>query len=100
MEAAMTKISAVIAAALVAGLALDGGVALAQGKSTDQPAASGPSGAPAKIEGRVTKIDRNSGMVTLQGSDGQTHEFRGNDETMKDLKIGDRLELTLRQPTR
>ncbi|MGH7312829.1 MAG: hypothetical protein ACREJV_06635 [Candidatus Rokuibacteriota bacterium] len=94
----MTKISAVIAAALVASLGL-GGVAMAQGKPTDQPAAS-PSATPPKIEGRVTKIDRNSGMVTLQGPDGQTHEFRGNDETLKDLKVGDSLELTLRQPPR
>jgi ribosomal protein S1 len=66
---------------------------------TDNPAAAVPH-TPSKIEGRVTKIDRNSGMVTLQASDGQIHEFRGNDETLKDLKVGDRLELTLRQPPR
>src|SRR5262245_15019101 len=92
----------IIVAALGVSLAF-GGVALAQTKPTDKPtdhpAAAVPS-SPAKIEGHVTKIDRKSGMVTLQGSDGQAHEFRGNDETLKDLKVGDRLELTLRQPAR
>lgn len=79
------------------------GAALAQTKPTDKPtdhpAAAVPS-SPSKTEGRVTKIDRNSGLVTLQASDGQIHEFRGNDETVKDLKVGDRVELTLRQPAR
>jgi hypothetical protein len=53
-----------------------------------------------KIDGRVTKIDRSTGMVTLQTADGPIHEFRGKDETLKDLKVGDRLEPTLRQPRR
>jgi hypothetical protein len=39
-------------------------------------------------------------MVTLQANDGRVHEFRGNDETLKDLKVGDNLELSLRQALR
>lgn len=93
----MTRICAVIAATLVASLGI-AGTALAQIK-TDQPAAS-PGAAPQKIEGRVVGIDRATGMVTLQSSDGRTHQFRGNDETLRDLKVGDRLELSLRQPAR
>ena len=99
----MTNISSLIAVALGVSLVL-GGVAQAQTKPTDRPtdhpAAAVPSASPAKIEGHVTKVDRSSGMVTLRGTDGRVHEFRGNDETLKDLKVGDRLELTLRQPAR
>jgi hypothetical protein len=98
----MKKISAIIAVAVGTSLAL-GSVAIAQTKPTDKPT-DHPSAAvpntPAKIEGRVTKIDRDSGMVTVQANDGRTHEFRGNDETLKDLKVGDNLELSLRQAPR
>ncbi len=81
---------------------LGNGLALAAGKPAEQPAASvgTKSAAPQKIEGQVVSIDKKNGMVTLRAADGQTHQFQGNDETLKDLKVGDRLELTLRQPAR
>lgn len=87
---------------VVATAVLGSGLALAAGKPAEQPAASvgTTSPAPKKIEGRVVSIDARSGMVTLRAADGQTHQFRGNEETLKDLKVGDRLELTLRQPAR
>ena len=101
------------ATALLATAALGGGLALAQ--ETPGQGAAGSQGsagsqapaatvntetAPPQIEGEVVGIDRTNGMVTVRGRDGQTHEFRGNDSTLKDLKVGDRLELTLRQPAR
>ena len=70
--------------------------ALAQTQPKDPPPSASPAGAPAKIEGTVTAIDHGSGTVTLRGSDGQTHSFQGNAETLKDLKVGDKLELNKR----
>ena len=53
--------------------------------------------APEKIEGEVTKVDRKTGTLTVKAPDGSTHEFRGSEETVKDYKRGDKIELTLRQ---
>jgi hypothetical protein len=53
--------------------------------------------APEKIEGEVTKIDPKTGTLTVKGQDGKTHEFRGSQDTVKEYKRGDKIELTLRQ---
>jgi Cu/Ag efflux protein CusF len=50
------------------------------------------------IAGVVTKIDSEQRRVTLQSSDGRPHEFEGSTETLKDLKVGDRLEVKRRPP--
>lgn len=66
---------------------------------SNQPSASpGASGrkAPAKLEGQVTKIDHERGTLTVQTKDGTVQEFRGSKETVKDYKLGDQIELTLR----
>jgi len=47
---------------------------------------------PEVIAGVVTAIDRDQKLVTVQSSDGQTHQFQAPPETLKDLKVGDRLE--------
>ena len=80
------------------------GAAVAQApKPADcQPSAS-PSGqpsarAPQQLDGQVVKIDKKAGMVTLKTADGTTHEFRANQETLNDLKVGDKLEAKLRTP--
>ncbi|HXG15376.1 MAG TPA: hypothetical protein VNK50_03960 [Calidithermus sp.] len=70
-------------------LALAAGPAGAQGRS-DAPAA------PEKIEGTVTAIDQKTGTVTLRGDNGQTFQFRGDAETLKDLRVGQKIELTKR----
>ena len=44
------------------------------------------------IEGLVTKIDLDRHLVTVRSSDLVTHEFEASDETLKDLKVGDRIE--------
>ena len=61
-----------------------------------QPSAAPGSRAPQMIDGQVVGIDQASGMVTVKAADGQTHQFRGNAETLKDLKVGDQLEAKLR----
>jgi hypothetical protein len=84
-------------------LLLSVGPVLAQRPTPDCPQPSASVGsqpkppAPEKIEGTVTAIDAASGTVTVQASDGQTHQFRGNKETVGDLKVGDRIDMNLRQ---
>jgi hypothetical protein len=98
----MTK--RIVVATLVAALASWSTVTVAQTKSTDcpqpsaSPGAAGAAKAPARIEGQVTNIDRKSNMVTMRLSDGSTQQFRGNDETIADLKVGDRIEAKKRTP--
>jgi hypothetical protein len=49
------------------------------------------------VEGRVTKIDLENTRVTVQSRDGSVHEFKATSETLKDLKVGDRIQAK-RQP--
>ena len=71
-------------------------------KAQCQPSASAGAGAgkaakaPQKIEGQVTSVDQKKGTLTVKGPDGNTHEFKGNAETLRDYKKGDKIELTLR----
>lgn len=99
-----------IVAAFVAVLMLGLGVAAVdagQGKNKaakqaadcPQPSASpggGRAKAPDKLEGEVTAVDPTTGALTLRASDGTTHQFRGNLETVRDYKVGDRVQLSLR----
>jgi hypothetical protein len=82
------------------------GLALAQQKpkaAADCPQPSASVGgqarppAPEKIEGTVNKIDAGTGAITVRASDGTMHEFRGNQDTLKDLKVGDQISMSLRQ---
>jgi len=92
-----------LAAALIAAAMLVVTPVFAQAtKPQCQPSASAGAGAgktskaPEKIEGQVTKVDQKNGMITVKGPDGNTHEFKGSAETLRDYKKGDRIELTLR----
>lgn len=51
------------------------------------------------IEGEVTKIDLEKSRVTIRSRDGSVHEFEASAETLKDLKVGDRIEAKRRPPT-
>jgi len=44
------------------------------------------------VEGEVTKIDLDRSRVTMRSRDGTAHEFEASAETLKDLKVGDRIE--------
>jgi hypothetical protein len=52
---------------------------------------------PAKVEGEVTKVDVTQGRVTVRQSDGTVHEFQASTETLRDLKVGGRIEAKLRE---
>jgi hypothetical protein len=96
-----------LAAALVAAAMLIVTPVFAQGTKAQncQPSASAAKGsaerapkakAPEKIEGQVTSVDQKSGTITVKAPDGNTHEFKGSAETLRDYKKGDRIEMTLR----
>ena len=94
-----------LTAALVAAALLVGGPALAQDKSKApcQPSASPRSDgtapkakAPEKIDGQVVKVDHKNGMITVRNNDGTMHEFKGDAETLREYKKGDKVQLTLR----
>ena len=44
------------------------------------------------VEGEVTRIDLDRSRVTMRSRDGTVHEFEASVETLKDLKVGDRIE--------
>jgi hypothetical protein len=52
---------------------------------------------PERIEGQVVRIDEKQGKVTVRASDGTTHEFAASPETLRDLKVGERIEAKRRQ---
>lgn len=87
-----TRIS--IAVAALATALLGTGAAYAQAppvKPTDCP-----KGAPERVEGQVVKVDQANHMVTIRSADGTTHEFQASQETLKDLKVGEKLSAKLR----
>jgi aconitase B len=52
---------------------------------------------PETVAGQVTKVDAAQGKVTVRQSDGTVHEFQASPETLKDLKVGGRIEAKLRE---
>ena len=78
---------------VVATIPLWAGFAAGQTKlSCDQMKAS----APEKVEGRVVRVDAAAGKVAVAENDGKTHEFQASKETLKDLKVGDKIKANLR----
>jgi Cu/Ag efflux protein CusF len=90
MEATMTTWRR-LAIGVIAGVLLSAGAAAAQNMPPAQPAET-----PERVSGQVTKIDPASGRVTIQAN-GRTYEFQASAETLKDLKVGDRIEARLRK---
>jgi hypothetical protein len=84
-----------VTAGLALSLMLWTGSALAQGKPNCD--AQGRMKTPEKVEGQVLKVDNAQGKVTVRGADGTVHEFQASAETLKDLKVGDKLEAKLRE---
>lgn len=77
---------------LIMGVLLWSGNALPQGKSGDCEKVA----APEKVGGEVVKVDPNQGKLTLRGTDGTIHEFQVSSETLREYKVGDRIEAKLR----
>lgn len=83
----------VLAAAVVIAVPLSAGLAVAQNKAAcDQAKAA----APQKVDGKVARVDHATGRVAITAADGKTHEFQADKETVKDMKVGDRVEANLR----
>ena len=85
-------------AIVITGAVLWSGIALGQA-----PAKSGceamKAGAPQKVEGQVVSVDASQGKVTVKSADGKTQEFQASPETIRDFKVGDRIEARLRGAT-
>ncbi len=67
-------------------------VALGQGILAAPRAATAAEQASEVIAGEVTKIDLDRSRVTVRSSDGKPHEFEASAETLKSLKVGDKIE--------
>jgi hypothetical protein len=52
---------------------------------------------PERVAGEVTKVDVAQGRVTVRQSDSTVHEFQASTETLRDLKVGGRVEAKLRE---
>ena len=72
---------------------------LATGLAFGQPKADGKTRAqtPEKVEGQVVAVDQTAGRITIRESNGTTHEFQANRETLQDMKPGDKIEAKLRE---
>ena len=82
-----------LAVGVMVAIPLCAGFAAGQGKpACDQQKAS----APQKVEGRVVRVDTAGGKVAVAEADGKTHEFQASKDTLKDLKVGDKIEANLR----
>jgi hypothetical protein len=55
-----------------------------------------PAKAPQKVEGQVVEISATGDKIKVRDTSGATHEFQATPETVRDLKMGDRIEATLR----
>jgi hypothetical protein len=87
----MTVRAGVVVVALAA-VALGAGSGHAQQKRADCDRA----GTPEKVAGLVLKLDADGGKVTVREANGTIREFNASKETLQDLKVGDRVEATLR----
>ena len=74
-------------------------VALGQGIFAAPRAATEAEQASEIIDGVVTEVDHDRSRVTVRSSDGKPHEFEASAETLKDLKVGDRIEAKRRPET-
>ena len=84
-----------VTAGLALSLMLWIGSALAQGKPSCD--VQGRMKTPERVEGQVLNVDNAQGKVTVRGADGTVHELQASAETLKDLKVGDKLEAKLRE---
>jgi Cu/Ag efflux protein CusF len=93
------KMRRALSVSFIAASILWSSVALGQQPSPEACAAheKARANAPQKVEGRVMKVDTASGKVTVEAPDGKVHEFQASPETLQSMKVGDRIEATLRR---
>jgi len=76
----------------LAGLCAAGSVAAQQ----PAPKQCQPAKAPERVEGQVVEMNATQEKIKVRDSKGTTHEFQASAETLRDLKVGDKIEATLR----
>jgi hypothetical protein len=77
------------------GLCTAGPLAAQSNTNTGAPKCQ-PAKAPEKISGQVVQISSTGDRITVRDASGSQHEFATNQETTRDLKVGDRIEASLR----
>lgn len=53
--------------------------------------------APEKVDGQVVSMELAQSKIGVRESGGTVHEFQASPETLRDLKVGDRIEAKLRE---
>jgi hypothetical protein len=79
----------------VVGLCAAGPLA-AQQTTQATPKQCQPAKAPQRVEGQIVEISATGDRIKVRESNGSTHEFQASQETTRDLKVGDKIEATLR----
>jgi hypothetical protein len=82
---------------LAAALALVVAVAPAFAQSKPACDAQGRVATPQKVEGQVVALDAAKNKISVREADGKVHEFQASAETLKDFKVGDKIEANLRE---
>lgn len=76
-------------------LALVLGTGVAMGRGRPPCDGLGKMRTPADAEGQVVKMEPAQSRFSVRESDGVVHEFQASPETLRDLKVGDRIEAKL-----
>jgi hypothetical protein len=83
----------------LAGLCAAGPIAAQTGTQPSQPRAvptCQPAQAPQRVAGQVVEISATGDRIKVRDTGGAQHEFQTTQETTRDLKVGDRIEASLR----
>lgn len=88
----MKTLTATVLSVSLAGLCATGAVSAQQ----TTPKQCQPAKAPQRVEGQVVEMSATQERIKVRDTAGATHEFQASAETIRDLKIGDKIEATLR----
>ena len=88
----MKTFTATMVSVSLAGLCAVGAVSA----QTTTPKQCQPAKAPQRVEGQVVEMNATQEKIKVRDTAGATHEFEASQETLRDLKIGDKIEATLR----
>ena len=88
----MKKFAVTMLSLSLAGLCAAGSVAAQQ----PAPKQCQPAKAPQRVEGQVVEMSATQEKIKVRDTSGATHEFQASAETIRDLKVGDKIEATLR----
>ncbi len=89
----VARVGAMAGAMVTLALVLGTGVATGRGKPVCDGI--GKMRTPEDAEGQVVKMELAQRRFSVRESDGVVHEFQASPETLRDLKVGDRIEVKL-----